>query len=123
MVHDLTNPEYTDHGDAATAVFSTLGFEVERSITRDSLLRLKSAHMSFDGHSIRVGLRYVHELQNLYTDLLPGEVLDLGSFIESAIKYQKESRLRLDGYAHKKEREEQKLRKPVTKSSLLLKRR
>lgn len=119
VVHELTNPEYRGKGDAAIAVFPTLGFEVENAITRDSLLQLKPVHMPFDEYNTRVGLRYVHELQNLFADLLPDEVLDLSSFIEYAVNYQIESRLRLDGYAKEKDRQAQKIRRPVTKSALL----
>lgn len=119
IVHDKTNPEYRGKGETAIAIFSTLGFEVERATTRDSLLELKSVHMPFDDYNTRVGLRYIHELQNLYADLMPDEVLDLTPFIEYAVNHQIKSRSRIDGYAQEKEREAKKLRQPLPKSTSL----
>ncbi|MCE7064020.1 hypothetical protein [Dyadobacter sp. CY326] len=96
MDHLLTNGvvdlKEVSNGD------TKLGFEVRHATTGDYLLRVKSVRLPFAEKFTEVGLEYIHELQNLYSDLFPDKTLDLTSFIQSRIQGQKKNRANIDRY-------------------------
>lgn len=74
-----------------------LGYEVTDST---SGRRLAGARYNLipGTNYVDVGLQYVHELQNLYSDLLPDKSLDIDNYIEKRIAHQGKSRKRIDEY-------------------------